>query len=178
MRQRRLCTWEAEKRAIPPKERIRSDEGRTREVEQSVEGGFAETRVSDTLFRACVYAPVWRWLVYVYSGHSLVEAMPSQQRPLSPPDMFNPLVRQPFLSLVPLPLSPSIHLSLSLSSLLFVSWIHMDTSARTEKRTHVDRGERIRTVTLSFAPWGRPLSNRKPQRATALIKRAIDRHYR
>lgn len=36
--------------------------------------------------------------VCVYSGRSLVEAMPSQQRPLSTPDTFNPLVRQPFVS--------------------------------------------------------------------------------
>lgn len=77
------------------------------------------------------------------------------------------------------PPSISIHPSLSLS--LFVALRFVDTHGHKRtyrERTHVDRGERIRTVTLSFAPWGRPLSNRKPQRATALIKRAIDRHYR
>lgn len=52
----------------------------------------------------CIIYPVG---VCAYSGRSLVEAMPSQQRPLSTPDMFNPLVRQPFVSalspLVPRP---------------------------------------------------------------------------
>lgn len=53
----------------------------------------------------CIIYPVVR----VCSGRSLVEAMPSQQRPLSTPDMFNPLVRQPFVSaLAPPPLVPRL----------------------------------------------------------------------
>lgn len=106
--------------------------------------------------------------VCVYSGRSLVEAMPSQQRPLSTPDTFNPLVRQPFVSaLAPRPSRRERE--------RHVANIDLYTRIYTHTRTGEACTQRL---TLSFAPWGRPLSNRKPQRATALIKRAIDRHYR
>lgn len=109
----------------------------------------------------CIIYPVVR----VCSGRSLVEAMPSQQRPLSTPDMFNPSC----------PLSPH-----HLSSLAYAQR-ERDTWRTRYRRTHTHTHTReacTQRLTLSFAPWGRPLSNRKPQRATALIKRAIDRHYR
>lgn len=100
---------------------------------------------------------------------TVVALWPSQQRPLSTPDTFN----QPFAN----PSCP-----LSLPRLAYAQRERHVANAYTHTHTqhlYTQRLEkRIHRLTLSFAPWGRPLSNRKPQRATALIKRAIDRHYR
>lgn len=78
----------------------------------------------------CIIYPVG---VCAYSGRSLVEAMPSQQRPLSTPDMFNPLVRQPFVSalspLVPRPRAARERETRG----------ERDIDGRTPMHTHADR---------------------------------------
>lgn len=92
---------------------------------------------------------VFMWLcARIYGGHSLAEAMRSRQRPLSPPDMSHLC-------------STAITFSVSLSFSFSPS--HPPAAA---------------DPFLYTLPRGSPLPNRKPQRATALIKRAIDRHYR